>query len=102
MPTAADVHVTADGVVQLSGRLGLDTVGALAERGAELFAGRATASIDLAGVEHADSAGLALLLAWQRAARRAGCTLRFRHVPATLLAIAETCGVDRVLALAAE
>ena len=102
MPTAADARRTADGVVQLSGELGLDTVAALAERAPELFAGCTSARIDLAGVERADSAGLALLLAWQRAALRDGCSLTFHHVPASLLAIADTCGVDAVLALAAD
>jgi phospholipid transport system transporter-binding protein len=102
MPAAADARRAADGVVQLSGELGLDTVAALAERAPELFSGCSSARVDLAGVARADSAGLSLLLAWQRAALRDGCSLSFHHVPAALLAIADTCGVDAVLALAAD
>ena len=91
--------VAADGAVRVSGPLTFDTVEAV--RAAAARAGLAPArwredglTFDLAGVGPADSAGLALLVAWQRAARRAGGRIHFRGTPPALRAIAGLCGVD--------
>ena len=104
MPTAADgaVAVDSDGTVRISGRLELDTVPALAVQGSTLFSGRTAVTIDLAAVERSESAGLALLLEWQRTALAAGCAVTYRNVPASLRSIATACGVDAVLALDAD
>ncbi|MGC4028131.1 MAG: STAS domain-containing protein [Steroidobacteraceae bacterium] len=45
-------------------------------------------SADLSAVTAADSAGLALLVAWRAARERAGGTLRFQGVPERLQALA--------------
>ena len=63
--------------------------------GNEALGGHADATVDLAAVERADSAGLALLVEWLRAARGRGARLRFDNVPAQLRAIAATSGLDR-------
>jgi len=53
--------------------------------------------IDLSGVTHADSAGVALLLDWQRASRRRGGHVQYRNAPAQLHALIDFCELEGVL-----
>ncbi len=98
-PADAELRIVDDGQVELAGHLDLASIAGLAARGSELFAGQDRVTVDLVNVTRADSGALALLLDWQRTARRSGCRLGFRNVPPTLCAIAEVCGVDVLLAL---
>ena len=98
MPVAAELAIAGD-TATLRGNLGLTNVAALAARAGELVTGRSAVTVDLAGVERADSAALALLLEWRRAADRAGCALAFSNVPEGLGAIADASGVDELLGL---
>ena len=98
---AEPFHVDGDGTVRVSGPLTFDTVEAVraaarAGMGPERWREGALA-FDLGGVRTADSAGLALLVSWQRAARREGGGIHFRGTPPALRAIAGLCGVDRDL-----
>jgi phospholipid transport system transporter-binding protein len=52
---------------------------------------------DLAGVHAADSAALALMLAWQRRAQAQGRKLIFVNVPANVDALARLYGVDGLI-----
>jgi len=52
---------------------------------------------DLGGVKAADSAALALMLAWQRRAQAQGRSLKFTNVPANVDALAKLYGVDGLL-----
>ena len=52
---------------------------------------------DLSGVEHADSAALAVLLALKRRAAAAGTTLAFESVPASIASIARVYGIDTLV-----
>lgn len=54
-------------------------------------------SLDLAGVTHADSAGLATILALLAHVRTKGRTLSVTHAPEGLLALARVSGVDDLL-----
>ena len=74
----------------LAGALTFDTVPQLWSQGGPLLAAAAAATteVDLAGVQQVDSAGLALLVAWQAQVQEAGGVLRFRSMPERLLAIA--------------
>ena len=99
VPADAELRIANGGQIELAGRLDLASITGLAARGNELFAGKDHVTVDLVNVTRADSGALALLLAWQRAARLSGCRLAFRNVPSTLCAIAEVCGVDVLLAL---
>lgn len=87
-----------DGTVRVCGPLTFDTVEAVrAAARAGVGPGRwreESLIFDLGGIEEADSAGLALLVAWQRAARREGGRIHFRGTPAALRAIAGLSGVD--------
>jgi len=54
-------------------------------------------SISLAGVKRTSSAALALLLQGLEEAKRAGCSLRYTHVPEDLLALARVSNVESLL-----
>jgi phospholipid transport system transporter-binding protein len=53
--------------------------------------------IDFADVTVVDSAAVATLLAWQRAARRIGKSLTFVNIPANLHSLAQLYGVADLL-----
>ena len=55
------------------------------------------AEIDLAQLTALDSAAVATLLAWQRAAQRRGSPLRFKNLPASLESLATLYGVADLL-----
>src|SRR6186997_1362363 len=52
---------------------------------------------DLASVQQADSSAVAVLLAWKRAARKAGAALSYINLPASLTSLAALYGVDAFL-----
>ena len=52
---------------------------------------------DLGTVQVADSSAVAVLLAWKRAARKAGAALAYVNLPASLQSLAALYGVDAVL-----
>jgi phospholipid transport system transporter-binding protein len=87
-----------DGRLLVSGELSMKTVPALlAQNGLRDISG--DIDIDLQDVERADSAGVALLVEWQRAALQQKQTIRFQNIPSQMLAIARLSGVDELLAL---
>ena len=49
---------------------------------------------DLSNVQRCDSSAVALLLAWERAARERGMRLGFAGIPASLRSLAKLYGVD--------
>ena len=52
---------------------------------------------DLGSVKTADSSAVAVLLAWKRAARKAGAALSYVNLPAGLQSLAALYGVDEFL-----
>lgn len=52
---------------------------------------------DLGTVKTADSSAVAVLLAWKRAARKAGVALSYVNLPASLQSLAALYGVDAFL-----
>jgi len=84
------------------GELTFATVPALARGAVPFPEGETVWEVDLSGVARADSAGLVLLVAWVREARRRGAELRILHVPDQLRAIARVSGVSGLLALGDE
>lgn len=52
---------------------------------------------DLGSVKATDSSAVAVLLAWQRAARTAGVALSYINLPDSLKSLAELYGVDEFL-----
>lgn len=59
----------------------------------------AALDLDLSALKHADSATLAVLIAWSAAARRAGAALCYRRAPVALRNLARLCDVDALLGL---
>lgn len=53
---------------------------------------------DLSGLNHLDSAAVATLVAWQRAAQAKGNQLQFTQLPASLQSLAQLYGADLLLA----
>jgi len=96
--TNAELQVTDDGQVRITGPLGFATAGQLLESSSDMFAGHDSLLVDLSGVTSVDSAALALLIEWLRMAQQCKCTIRFAAVPEKLLAIAKLSGVDDIIA----
>lgn len=59
-------------------------------------------TIDLTAVSDTDSAAVAILLAWQRAALAQNVPLSFRHAPPALCSLAKLYGVFELLPFSAE
>ena len=89
----------ADGDYKVTGQLVFATVRDLLRASATVLQGEPRQSIDLSGVEHADSAGLALLIEWFCAAEKAKRSVRFTGVPAQLRALAKLSNLETVLPL---
>ena len=96
---SAQLAVTDDGRLLVSGELSMNTVPELLKQGCLQGEGDAEIRVDLQGVERADSAGVALLIEWQRHASRQQRSISFQNIPSQMLAIARLSGVDELLAL---
>jgi len=90
---------TTDGQLQLTGELDFKTVPLLAVGSEHLFDNGEQLDVDLGGVGRADSAGVALLIEWQRQALHQNKSIVFHNVPSQMLAIARLSGVDDLLSL---
>lgn len=95
----SEVEVSqAAGQVSLSGQLTFDSVTDLQGREEALLAGADDRlEVDLGQVSRSDSAGLALLVAWVRSARKMGKAITFLNVPQQLRAIAAVSGLEALL-----
>jgi phospholipid transport system transporter-binding protein len=88
----------------VEGPITMETAAALLDAGrglcgqVECSGGRV---IDLSGVSAVDSAALAIVLAWMRAARDNGRTLRLEGVPAQLQSLAALYDLGELLPLGA-
>ena len=98
-PAAAPVRLVpgSGGRCALVGALTIAGCAALWDELATAGALRNTTQADLSGVDAADSAGLALLIAWRAECRQAGGDLRFDAVPGRLLALAQLTGAEALL-----
>jgi phospholipid transport system transporter-binding protein len=96
--SAAELKKIADDQLALSGELSMETVPGLL-RLDQWPQASGSINIDLQAVERADSAGVALLIEWQRQAHRRQQDLRFQNTPSQMLAIARLSGVDKLLSL---
>lgn len=94
---AFQLERAAPGTLGVRGVLSFDSAAeALAAISAAL-ASEPFAQLDLAGVERADSAGLACVLAVQAEARRLGRPLQVVHMPAGMRALARVCEVEALV-----
>jgi phospholipid transport system transporter-binding protein len=96
----AQIDAAGSGTIHVSGELTFSTVTALNGHAEKLFASQSgDLTIDLGGVNRADSAGLALLIEWLRWARQHGVALRFRHMPTQMRTIAAVSDLDPILSV---
>jgi len=77
----------------------------MANARALLDAGRAAFApgeqiVDFSRVGEADSSALAVMFGWLRSAQAARASIRFAHIPAGVLSLAELYGVTELLPLA--
>lgn len=86
-------------VVQLSGRLTMQTAAELFGKGLQMSEGASAVVIDFGQVEAVDSSAVSLMLVWLRAAQRRNVKLSFRNVPDNLLSLAHLYGVAESLSL---
>ena len=81
----------------VSGVLSFDTAGSALQAIQSSLASGRVAQLDLAGVSHSDSAGLACVLAAAADASLRGCPIQVVGMPAGMLTLAQVCEVDRLL-----
>ena len=101
-PTASSAALATapGGQCALSGTVTFETVEGLWKQSARLLASAAAGgevTLDLAGVQRVDSAGLALLVDWKGQLLARGSRLRFAAVPPRLLAIARISDAEFLL-----
>ncbi len=78
-------------LLKLSGELTFDTVPVLLNKGLTLMEDLTHVDIHLKGVTKSNSAGLVLLLEWQRFAKKRHKLLSFYHIPLQIKKIAKAC-----------
>lgn len=86
-----------EGRFALSGAMTFDTSERILQASEEPFEQHTRIEVDLSGVTHSDSAGLALLLEWITWANHTVREIRFKSMPERVLAIAKTTEVDPLL-----
>jgi phospholipid transport system transporter-binding protein len=89
------VHLTADGVFKLTGDLTFASINKKTVGLCDFTKIHGTIIMDFSAVNHADSAGLALLIEWLKLAQASQRTLQFNHIPPQLLTLAQLSGFDK-------
>lgn len=88
--------------LRVDGELDGENVPARLRQSADWFGRDQETIIDLGGVTHSDSAGVALLLEWTRDAQISGGTLRFINAPPQMRAIIDFCGLNDIIPVACD
>lgn len=89
-----------DGCIHLAGELSFKTVPDFFSTNRDVLRQiNNNLDVDLNGINRADSAGIALLIEWQRQAQQQKRTICFHNIPQQLLAIARLSGVETILTL---
>ena len=86
--------------VRVGGEIGFANAGEGVARSGELFGGASDVTVDLAGLSHADSATLGVLLIWAADAAVRRVRLRFTRAPDGLRALAHLCDAEPLLGIA--
>lgn len=86
------------GKLTVDGVLSFDTAAAALKALQAAMSGGGVGELDLGGVRHSDSAGLACVLAVAAEADQRGTVLRVTHIPQGMQALAQVCEVDRLMA----
>ncbi len=86
-----------DGVWEIEGVMDATSVPGLLAASKSAFRNHSTVAIDCGAAERIDSAGLALLVEWQRLAGAQGVTLRCFNIARQMQAVAKAYGLTDVL-----
>ncbi len=86
-----------DGRFHLTGDVIFESVPSLWTKSKLLFAPFQTLEIDLGAITRADSASIALLVEWTRAAQAQGKSIRFFRLPVQMGAMIEVSDLDGLL-----
>jgi phospholipid transport system transporter-binding protein len=92
--TALAVTIQPDGIVMLVGDLSFATINKKTVQLIDFKQVNHEVIIDLAQVQHSDSAGLALIIEWLKIAKTMNKVCRFRHIPPQLVTLANLSGFD--------
>ena len=95
--SAFQIEDKGNGHFLISGAMSFQTAGQILRESEDLFEDHTRIEVDLSGVNHTDSAGLALLLEWITWANHTVREIRFVDTPEKLDAIAKTTEVDHLL-----
>ena len=93
----AALSTVSSGHYLIDGEMSFATVEQLLKDSHPFFATESSLLFDLSGVQHADSAGVALLVEWLRLAKQKQRQLHFRNIPAQMLAIIEVSDLEQRL-----
>lgn len=96
-PGNGQINALGEGQFQISGDLDFQSVPEVWKVSQAMFAGKTSLTIDLAGVNRSNSAGLALLIEWMRFAESANSTIKFLNLPEQMHQVAQLCGVEEKL-----
>ncbi len=95
--TEAKIDKDEESRFRVSGDMTFATTRKLLADSKELFKEAKQLNLNLADVDHADSAGLALLLEWIAEAKQMGGEISIEGMPESLLAIAKMCKMEDTL-----
>ncbi len=97
--TSTQLQVGAEGITKVSGALTFATVNQLWQQSQSVFTRNSAQKIsfDLEAVTQSDSAGVALLLAWIRAAHTKQKQIIFLSLPIQMQAIIKVSGLEGIL-----
>lgn len=93
----ATLTQTNEGCCLVEGEMSFASVEQLLASSRSLFKPGMRLLFDMSGVNHADSAGVALLVEWLRLARGAQTDIQFRKIPAQMQDIIEVSDLDERL-----
>jgi phospholipid transport system transporter-binding protein len=92
-----ELNTVAPGILGVTGLLNFNTAAAATEAIEAALSDTSVTELDLAGVSHADSAGLSCLVTVMADAARKGHKLKIVHMPSGLQALAQVAEVDHLI-----
>ena len=95
--TQATLKVVEGGIVKVQGPLTFNSILPLLAQGEQILSTQQTIVFDMQAVTQSDSAGLSLLIAWLRMAKKVGCAIQFKNIPLQLAAIVKVCGLEKIV-----
>jgi ABC-type transporter Mla MlaB component len=93
--TAVDSPEEDRGCFLLAGTLGFDSVPDLMKQALRLFAAFDSIVVDFSGVDHCNSAGLAIILEFTRLMRQQNKTICFKSIPEDIYTFARAYSIEK-------